>query len=112
MAIQEKKYYIFNISTMNPNRLFIADKVLKQFEKICVYAKKNITVEKAIENDGRFIDFKNFKLRDLNADKIFNKTVYVQEVSGKTLEVLFSNFTAQDVESLKSEVTSSRSIEF
>ncbi|QHR78542.1 hypothetical protein KM759_gp113 [Lymphocystis disease virus 4] len=98
------KYYSFYISTATSKRLFVNDKVLKQFKTVCIYGEKDISVESAIKTDGRFIDFGNFKLKDLNSRVIFDKTTHIQDVCNKLLEIVFSkfdNFKLQDVDTLE-----------
>ncbi|AAU11020.1 hypothetical protein LDVICp176 [lymphocystis disease virus-China] len=98
------KYCIFYISTATSKRLFVKDAVLKQFKTICVYGEKDVTIDLAIKNDGRFIDFGDYKLRDVNSLTIFDKTACIQNVNDKLLEIVFSklnDFKLQDVDTLE-----------
>ncbi|XP_051800432.1 serine protease FAM111A-like isoform X1 [Acanthochromis polyacanthus] len=63
------KYFIFYIATkagVNARKeKRFRSKSVKEFDYLCVYAKKGTSVKEALERDGRFVDLKDFKLSEV-----------------------------------------------
>ncbi|XP_008301050.1 protein FAM111A-like isoform X2 [Stegastes partitus] len=79
---QNDRYSVFYISreggeNARTKKLFQSS-LVKEFDYLCVYAKKGTTVKEALERDGRFVDLQGFKLCEV--DKSDEYTVCKQKV--------------------------------
>uniref|UniRef100_A0A3B5A8A5 Protein FAM111A-like n=1 Tax=Stegastes partitus TaxID=144197 RepID=A0A3B5A8A5_9TELE len=66
--LPREQYSVFYISKEGGEKAkkttLFKNKTVKEFDYLCVYAKKGTTVKEALERDGRFVDFQDFKLSE------------------------------------------------
>ncbi|XP_070849821.1 serine protease FAM111A-like [Chaetodon trifascialis] len=99
------KYSVFYIGTVGglhtKNKQLFRNKAVKQFDYLCVYAEKGITVEEALKRDGRFIGYlDDFTLSDNDDSKrITERTQMVDNLDQKEFKIrLPRNKRANDEE--------------
>ncbi|XP_056299348.1 serine protease FAM111A-like [Pseudoliparis swirei] len=83
-------FYIDTVGGLNTKTkpLFL-NSALKKFKYLCVYGEKGMTVQDALQRDGRFIDLlDNFKLSDnKNPERLTECSQIVDKLNGKTFKI-------------------------